>query len=201
MRKGNRGFMLKTLTESFTRILSLGDLSLNLQFKNLPLIFSYTYDNTTLTPKGLVNTSVNYFNQILLKYGNRFDSSGVIFNRKSTITYYLFEELNKYTPLFNFYVRKVDKNVRKNSRGKSGKYMIIWKYVPPYKRFYVTLRWLLKDLKFQKALTFSERLFKVLEIFITNPHISFLVRIRRFVHSFVFYNHKQSLLKTLKSTS
>ena len=125
MRCGNRGFMLKTLTESFTRILSLGDASLNIQFKDLPLLFSYTYDNANLTPRGLVDTSLNPFNQTLLKYGNKFDSSGVIFNRKSTVTHYLFEELKKYTPLFNFYVRKVDKNVRKNSRGKSGKYMII----------------------------------------------------------------------------
>ena len=117
--------MLKTLTETFTRIVSLGNVSLNPHFKELPLLFSYTYDNITLTSHGLVNTSLNHFNQILLKYGNRFDPSGVIFNRKSTVTHHLFEELKKYTPLFNFYVRKVDKNVRKNSRGKSGKYMII----------------------------------------------------------------------------
>jgi hypothetical protein len=36
----------------------------------------------------------------------------------------LFTELLKYTPLFSFYVKKVDKSKRKHSRGKSGKYSI-----------------------------------------------------------------------------
>jgi len=30
-----------------------------------------------------------------------------------------------YNPIFSFYVRKVDKNIRKNSRGKSGKYSLV----------------------------------------------------------------------------
>lgn len=52
----------------------------------------------------------------------------------------IFDELEKHTPLFSFYVKKVDKLKRKHSRGKSGKYSIVWKYVPIYKRMLTTLR-------------------------------------------------------------
>ena len=50
------------------------------------------------------------------------------------------DELEKHIPLFSFYVKKVDKLKRKHSRGKSGKYSIIWKYIPRYKRMLTTLR-------------------------------------------------------------
>jgi hypothetical protein len=38
---------------------------------------------------------------------------------------FLFEKLADIAPSFSFAVRRVDKNVRKNSRGKSGKYMLL----------------------------------------------------------------------------
>lgn len=37
----------------------------------------------------------------------------------------LFEELEKFVPLFSFFLTKVDKQKRKHSRGKSGKYQVI----------------------------------------------------------------------------
>ena len=47
------------------------------------------------------------------------------FNRDLSLNLLFFEALEEYFPIFSFYVRKVDKSVRKNSRGKSGKYVII----------------------------------------------------------------------------
>jgi hypothetical protein len=52
----------------------------------------------------------------------------------------LFNRLSDFIPLFSFFIKKVDKNKRKHSRGKSGKYQIIWKYVPRYKRLLIVLR-------------------------------------------------------------
>lgn len=132
---------------------------------------------------------------------HRIKDYGYTFNSHYFLKNFLFERLEKYAPLFSFYIRKVDKSVRKNSRGKSGKYMVIWKYVPVYKRLYVNIRWLLRDLKFQKFKTFPERLTKVLETFLLTPHMSFVCKLRRFTHTFVFRNYKKSLLKTLKATS
>ena len=45
----------------------------------------------------------------------------------------------KFNPLFNFYIEKVDKTIRKNSRNKTDKLKLIWKFVPIYKRLYVTM--------------------------------------------------------------
>ena len=106
-----------------------------------------------------------------------------------------------YNPIFSFYVRKVDKNIRKNSRGKSGKYSLVWKYVPLYKRMYTVMRWFIKDIKFQKGKTFRERLYKAFGLFIHNPENTFMGKCRKFNHFFVFLNFKKSLVKTLKSTS
>ena len=114
---------------------------------------------------------------------------------------WLYKEWFKYLPVFNFYVRKVDKLKRKHSRGKSGKYSIVWKYVPVYKRFITVLRWFIKDVRFQKARTFYLRLFKTLELLMFDPSATLVSKFRNFVHSFVFQNHKKTLLKHLRSVS
>ena len=45
-----------------------------------------------------------------------------------------FKQLKALEPLFLFYIYKVDKSIFKNSRGRSGKFTFIWKYITPYKR-------------------------------------------------------------------
>ena len=112
----------------------------------------------------------------------------------------LLKELNKFNPLFNFYIEKVDKNILKNSRNKTDKLKLIWKFVPIYKRLYVTMTWLLKDLKFQKSKRFATRLLKVLELIFINPQLSFIFKLKNFIHFYVFKNFKQTLLQTLQST-
>lgn len=150
--------------------------------------------NTTLESHTLKTELELYAKALITPEGLTFDDNFFLKN-------FLFDKLTKYSPLFSFSIRKVDKSIRKHSRGKSGKYTMIWKYVPLYKRLYVTTRWLLKELKFQRLKTFPERLIKILETFLLTPHLSFVCKLRKFAHVFVFYNFKQSLLKTLKSTS
>lgn len=111
------------------------------------------------------------------------------------------EDLASYLPIFSFYIRKIDKLKRKHSRGKSGKYTIVWKYVPKYKRFITVLRWLVRDIRFQKFRTFGERLLRSLETFILNPSSHLVFKLRNFVHTFVFQHHKKTLLKNLRSVS
>jgi len=113
----------------------------------------------------------------------------------------LFTELLKYSPLFSFYVKKVDKSKRKHSRGKSGKYSISWKYVPQYRRMFTVLRWLAKDVRFQKSKTFHGRILKSLECLFFSTKTHLVYQLRQFVHTFVFQNHKKTLLRTLRSTA
>ena len=51
----------------------------------------------------------------------------------------LFRNLHKILPIFSFYIYKVDKQIFKNTRGKSGKYTFIWKYVTQYKRTFLLM--------------------------------------------------------------
>jgi hypothetical protein len=51
----------------------------------------------------------------------------------------LFQHFQHFLPMFSFYIYKVDKKIFKNTRGKSGKYTFIWKYVAPYKRNFLVM--------------------------------------------------------------
>lgn len=137
-------------------------------------------------------------------YNGYFSESTLTIPKRISVEKYILKGLKPYNPLFSFYIRKLDKGARRNTRGKVGmlgKYVIIWKYVPTYKRIYVSLRWLLRDLRFQKSHFFIDRFFKILETFFLTPQKTFLARFRRFIHGHVFYSYKKTLLKTLKSVS
>lgn len=200
MRGGSREQVIKNITLSFTKCftrifktLNFGDYVkweyLYSSLLNLSYSSHQIFTTTTLT------TSLELHSKHTLVEKN------IVFSDSLFLTKFLFYKLNEFLPLFSFYIRKVDKSIRKHSRGKSGKYTIMWKYVPVYKRLYITTRWLLKDLKFQKSKTFTERLFKTLETFLTNPEVSFVYKLRKFTHYFVFQNFKKTLFRTLKSTS
>jgi len=111
----------------------------------------------------------------------------------------LFHELRSSTPSFSFFVNSVNKLKRRHSRGKSGKYEIIWKYVPQYKRILVVLRWLVKDIQFQKAKTLKARIESSLETLLFNKTKHLVHQLRHFVHRFVFYRHRKTLLTTLRT--
>ena len=108
--------------------------------------------------------------------------------------------LKLYEPIFTYKIEKVAKRTRKNSRGKSGKYLILWKYTPPYKRVFVVLRWLLTDVRLVKSRTFASRCEQSLLNLRDKPHDSILLRLKKFNHSFIFKHFRKTLLTTLKTT-
>lgn len=133
-----------------------------------------------------------------------FNNRGELFTSKTRVTsdYFWFNELLvheilSYSPGFSFFVNSVNKLKRRHSRGKSGKYEIIWKYVPRYKRLLVVLRWLAKDVQFQKSKTFQQRLERSLETLLFDRSNHLVYQLRQFVHKFVFHRYRKTLLKTL----
>ena len=122
------------------------------------------------------------------------------FHKTFTLKNQLFKYLSTFNPLFTFFIKKTDKMRLKHARGKVEKLKVIWKYVPIYKRLYQSMRWMLKDLKFQKAKDVSHRLFLLIQTVLFTPDISFLTRLKTFVHGFVFYKYRKTLLRTLKTT-
>jgi len=200
MRKGYRTKMIKYTTSSFSSCFFDLINSWNTpEYSRWTSLYNSLLNTSFNSDNNLVNANLNtelelYSKHVLIK-------NEVTFNKISNLDKMLFTKLSDYSPLFSFYIRKVDKSIRKHSRGKSGKYTIMWKYVPIYKRLYITMRWLLKDLKFQKSKSFTSRLIKTLETFLLTPHLSFVCKLRRFTHFFVFQNYKKTLLRTLKTTS
>ena len=122
------------------------------------------------------------------------------FSSEYSIKDFLFRALRQFSPLFSFFIQKTDKLRRKHGRGKVEKLRLIWKFIPPYKRFYQSLKWLFRDLRFHKAPTLGLRLSYVFETFLLTPELSFLTKIKNFIHKFVFKKYRHSLLQTLKST-
>lgn len=199
MRKGLREKTLRNITFTFFNFFQKFFNKSSLNYNKWYNIYNFLISTFYNVDDSFINNVLN--KPIDLNSNHMLTENGYTFNNSLFFKKTLFNKLNDYTPLFSFYVRKVDKSIRKNTRGKSGKYMIIWKYIPLYKRLYVTMRWFLKDLKFQKFKTFDERLLKTIETFFFTPDLSFVYKLRKFTHFFVFKNHSKTLLKTLKSTS
>lgn len=202
MRSGFKLRVYKILGENFFNFFKkLSLLYTPMKYNHWSVIFWTTDVFNFIEYAKYYNYQLQDTDKLPLKVDNSFKGVGMEFNRNLSLNLLFFEALEEYFPIFSFYVRKVDKSVRKNSRGKSGKYVIIWKYTPPYRRLYVLLRWFLKDLRFQKMKTFDKRFLKIFETFLFHPETTFLVKLRRFIHFHVFDNLKTKLMKTLKASS
>lgn len=125
----------------------------------------------------------------------------LIHSEPLTMLTLLTDELDKYKPMFAFKIQKVDKLTRKHSRNKSGKYVILWKYIPTYRRIYTVLRWLIQDVGFQKAFKFETRLLKAFNMLQVTPTRSMVYKCRNFNHNYVFKNFKKTLLQSLQTVS
>ena len=142
----------------------------------------------------------------LFKYNSRTDISFFNFNltpnfKKLSLKSILATSFTAINLIFSFYIYKVDKHIYKNSRGKSGKFTFIWKYIAPYKRASRITYWLLKDMKTATGKTLKERLFTTLKNFLDNPHNSLPWKIKKFSLNYGYYNLRRSLLETYKTSS
>jgi len=197
MRRGQRVQALKFVTKSFDTLF----LNLYLKYSTSLLNWSFvfrTFYNIELTSVTVNASFVNQTELTLTQKTELNERNYVLFPQTVVFQKFLLL-LENYFPIFSFFVRRVNKDLRKNSRGKSGKYMVVWKYVPSYKRLYITMRWFLKDLKFQKPMTMEGRLSQIIESLFLTPELSFLHKVRQFTHRYVFKHFKKTLLRSLKS--
>lgn len=98
--------------------------------------------------------------------------------------------------VFRFTFHKIDKNVRKFSRGKSGTYKTVFQYVPPFKRSSVKLRLLKQNLNYRLETTFAEK-FKyivVSALFFTKKSYPYLIH--QLTHRKVIKVYSKSLFRT-----
>ena len=104
-------------------------------------------------------------------------------------------------PIYSFYIYKVDKAIYKNSRGKSGKYTFIWKYLPPYKRKQLVLAWIAKEIKMQQGRTLTDRINLIINTISTNPNALFINKVQSFSTNYVYRNSRKSLCETYRTTT
>lgn len=197
MRRGQRTQTLKFVTQSFDELF----LTLYLKYSTSLLNWNFIYKTfyTATLPTINPNSSFSNSGELAFDQKTQLNTSDYALFPQAIIFQKFLLLLENYFPVFSFFIRRVNKDLRKNSRGKSGKYAVMWKYVPTYKRMYITMRWFLKDLKFQKPSTLAARFYQILEHLFLTPEVSFLHKVRYFTHRYVFKNFKKTLLRSLKS--
>lgn len=135
-----------------------------------------------------------------LRFKHQLNDFDKTLNEDIFIKGYILKCLSCAFPIFSYFIYSVDKNIRKFSRGKSGKYTFIWKYIAPYKRLYLTMRWIAKDIKFYQSKKFKDRLIKTFLNLAVNPEKSFAWKSKIFSHNYVFKNFKKSLMSSFRTT-
>jgi len=157
--------------------------------------------STLLVNNSTIFTSFTFNKWCLSSLQQNIQSEYITTRQPLTMSNFLTSKLGDYKPTFMFKVQKVDKSTRKHSRGKSGKYVILWKYVPVYKRLYTVLRWLIQDMTFQKARKFELKFWQALNLVSNASKNSLIIKFRNFNHNFVFKNFKKTLLQNLNTVS
>jgi len=121
------------------------------------------------------------------------------FNSDFFIKNFIKERLTQLSPMFSYFVYNVDKNIRKYTRGKSGKYVFVWKYIAPYKRKYLMFRWFLKEIKFDENRQLQERLKNMFFNLTFNITQTLAWRAKNYTYTFIFKNFRKTLMTSLKT--
>lgn len=121
-------------------------------------------------------------------------------NEEWSLKKWLLINLKKMLPLFSFYIYRVDKKIFKNTRGKSGKFTFIWKYVASYKRLFLVMHWLMKELRVTPGRTIRDRLTQVVNTILTSPESTWMWRVKKFSHNYVYYNCRRTLAENYRTT-
>ncbi len=201
MKKGKKEKIFRILFQTFRLFFKdffLNNNSNNFTWINLYLItnnlFWYYKDSSSILINFINNTNLN------LTFDNNYFYDFKNFNISFFIKNYFYSLISKTSPVFNYFIYSVDKNIRKYSRGRSGKYTFVWKYIAPYKRINFSMRGIVKDIKFYQSKKFNSRLLNVFELLLKNPDKSFSWKSKIFSHNYVFKNFRKSLMSSLRTT-
>ena len=110
-----------------------------------------------------------------------------------------FTNFHKLKSIFALYTYKVDKQIYKNTRGGSGKYTFIWKYLAPYKRASWVMNWIAKESQIQEGSNFYLRLRPVMRRVIFNHSNTWVWKLKNFSQTYVYRNCRTSLAETFRT--
>lgn len=109
------------------------------------------------------------------------------------ISSFLLNYVNNHRLMFLIYTYRVSKAIYKNTRGKTGKYMFLCKFIPVYKRSMIILTWLVKELKLIPQRTLLLRILQLVLGLSKSPNKSWPSRIKNFSHTYVYRNCSKTL--------
>lgn len=191
MSKGLRYKALKPLITSFSqlKLIYLNNNQVSQNFNNWKLFYTI-FTSLVVQP----NQNTMDFNAAvdLNLRGLQFQTSRHIYTIYDIFLDFL-KKLSNVLPIFSFYIYKIDKRIYKNTRGKSGKYTFIWKYVAPYKRLYLVFFWLVRELKVSSGRSYKDRMYSVLHNFFFSLNKTWIFRIKKFSHNYVYKNCRLTL--------
>jgi len=119
---------------------------------------------------------------------------------KQDLNQFIIDFIRKSYSIFSLYIYKVNKNIYKNTRGKSGKFMFVWKYVPVYKRLLIVMSWLLKELRVIPQRKFHLRITSLIHNMSKQPLKTWPLRVKMFSYNYVYRNCRNTLASSYIST-
>lgn len=201
MRHGKRWnfftFLSKSINTEFYNPLTLDDRwsTVNFSWKSIFLILNFALKSkpeTYMIPS-ISKESVNYNH--LITGTHKLISTEWDYND------WFFRYIRKMLPMFSFYIYKVDKKIFKNTRGKSGKFTFIWKYVTPYKRVFLVMHWLMKELKVRPGRNLSERLGSLVRDITNSPKNTWVFKVKNFSYNYVYRNARKTLAENYRTVT
>lgn len=165
-----------------------------LSWKSIFLFFTFNFTNNL------------FYRSPFIKKPDQGDDDSLFYNLedftiKNTYNSFFFKKLKQLEPIFLFYIYKVDKSIFKNSRGRSGKFTFIWKYITPYKRSLIIYHWLIKELRIINKKTLKERLDFLVRQVVFDRNSTWIYKIRKFSYNYVYYNCKSTLARSYRTTT
>jgi len=200
MRQGKRSktfkFLARSLNKSFDNYVSTN----RSEFKTFP-----NWKELFLTLNYVSYNSSNYrtFNRTGFEfdnYGYQILPEGNHINFKWLFNPVIVSNIEMMLPMFSFYIYKVDKKIFKNTRGKSGKFTFIWKYVAQYKRTFLAMHWLMKELRMKPGRSLQNRVDATIDSLVFTPKKTWIWKVKRFSHSYVYYNCRKSLAENYRTS-
>jgi len=157
---------------------------------NLNLAWNQIINNFSNVQNSLLN-HLNSYKDLYLLINNNYKTNDSLI--KTSLQNFISKFFVNYQSIFTLYIYKISKNIYKNTRGKSGKFMFLWKYVPMYKRLFIVSSWLVKELRLLPQRSLKLRLFQLLINMSKSPLKTWVSRVKTFSYNYVYRNCLKSL--------
>jgi hypothetical protein len=199
MRQGKRAktfkFLSNSINTSFNNYIDSNKIEYNSWPNWKQLFVTLNYMSYQSNYYSIYNRSGVEFDN----YGYQIIPEGSHINFKWLLNPIIVDNIDKMLPMFSFYIYKVDKKIFKNTRGKSGKFTFIWKYVSQYKRNFLVMHWLMKELRLKPGRSLQNRVDATIDSLVFSPKKTWIWKVKKFSYNYVYYNCRKSLADTYRT--